>query len=71
MSRTLGFDRVLSLPSAEVAVMGAEGAAINLQKRLQLLRSGWRNQKIEEFRSNSMNPYVSAASGMVDDGYPS
>jgi acetyl-CoA carboxylase carboxyltransferase component len=69
-SRTLGFDRVLSLPSAEVAVMGAEGAA-NIIFRREIAaaqdQAEVRNQKIEEFRSNSMNPYVSAASGMVDD----
>jgi acetyl-CoA carboxylase carboxyltransferase component len=69
-SRTLGFDRVLSLPTAEVAVMGAEGAA-NIIFRREIEASqdpvAVRNQKIEEFRENSMNPFVSAASGMVDD----
>jgi acetyl-CoA carboxylase carboxyltransferase component len=69
-SRTLGYDRVLSLPSAEVAVMGAEGAA-NIIFRREIATAedptAMRNQKIEEFRDNSMNPFVSASSGMVDD----
>ncbi|MFA7671357.1 MAG: acyl-CoA carboxylase subunit beta [Sphaerochaetaceae bacterium] len=69
-SRTLGFDRVLSLPSAEVAVMGAEGAAnIIFRREISTAQDpvAMRNQKIEEFRDNSMNPFVSASSGMVDD----
>ena len=69
-SRTLGFDRVLSLPSAEVAVMGPDGAA-NIIFRKEIASAAdpaaMRTQKIEEFRNNSMNPFVSAASGMVDD----
>lgn len=69
-SRTLGYDRVLSLPSAEVAVMGPDGAA-NIIFRKEISSAAdpvaMRNQKIEEFRNNSMNPFVSAASGMVDD----
>jgi acetyl-CoA carboxylase carboxyltransferase component len=69
-SRTLGYDRVLSFPSAEVAVMGAEGAA-NIIFRKEIANAAdpaaLRAQKIEEFRNNSMNPFVSAAGGMVDD----
>ncbi|MDD3822193.1 MAG: acyl-CoA carboxylase subunit beta [Sphaerochaetaceae bacterium] len=69
-SRTLGYDRVLSFPTAEVAVMGAEGAA-NIIFRKEIAGASdpvaVRGQKIEEFRENSMNPFVSAAGGMVDD----
>ena len=69
-SRSLGYDRVLALPSAEIAVMGAEGAAsIIFRKEIAASSdpNATRMTKIEEFRDNSMNPFVSASSGMVDD----
>lgn len=69
-SRTLGYDRVLALHTAEVAVMGAEGAA-NIIHRREIAASAdpaaTRAQKIAEYREGSMNPFVSAAGGMVDD----
>ncbi|HKL57475.1 MAG TPA: acyl-CoA carboxylase subunit beta, partial [Sphaerochaeta sp.] len=69
-SRTLGYDRVLALPSAEVAVMGADGAA-SIIHRKEISESSdpeaTRKAKIDEYQNNSMNPFVSAAAGMVDD----
>ena len=69
-SRSLGYDRVLALPSAEIAVMGAEGAADIIYRHEiggAADPAAARREKIEEFRQNNMNPYVSAAAGMVDD----
>nr|MDA3834994.1 methylmalonyl-CoA carboxyltransferase [Spirochaetales bacterium] len=69
-SRALGYDRVLALPSTEIAVMGAEGAADIIYRR-DIAGSAnpeqMRTQKVDEFRQNSMNPYVTASAGMVDD----
>lgn len=69
-SRTLGYDRVLALPSAEIAVMGADGA-VNIIFRKEIAESSdpaaTRKKKIEEYQINSMNPFVSAAAGMIDD----
>lgn len=69
-SRSLGYDRVLALPSAEIAVMGAHGAAsIIFRKEISAAANPMemKNTKIEEFQENSMNPYVSAEAGFVDD----
>jgi acetyl-CoA carboxylase carboxyltransferase component len=72
-SRTLGYDRVLAFHTAEVAVMGAEGAA-NIIHRKEIAAAAdpaaMRAQKVEEYREVSMNPFVSAAGGMVDDVIP-
>ncbi len=69
-ARSLGYDRVLALPCAEIAVMGAQGAA-NIIFRREIAASQnpgeTRNAKIQEFQESSMNPYVSAAAGFVDD----
>lgn len=69
-SRALGYDRVLALPCAEVAVMGAQGAA-NIIFRKEIAAAPdpaqMRRQKIDEFQENSMNPFVAAAAGFVDD----
>ena len=68
-SRSLGYDRVLALPTSEIAVMGAEGAA-NIIFRKDIAQSSDPNQtrleKIEELKRKSTNPYISASSGMVD-----
>ena len=69
-SRALGYDRVLALPGAEVAVMGAQGAA-NIIFRKEIAESAnpvqTRQEKIDEFQENSMNPFVAAEAGFVDD----
>jgi acetyl-CoA carboxylase carboxyltransferase component len=68
-SKALGYDRVIALPGAEIAVMGAEGAAEIVYRREIAQAADARAQrrnKIEEFRKNSMNPFVAAKAGMVD-----
>ena len=56
-------------PSAEIAVMGPEGAVDIVYKR-ELDRAedreAVRQKKIEEFRDRFANPYVAAARGFVD-----
>jgi acetyl-CoA carboxylase carboxyltransferase component len=69
-SRHLGADIVYALPTAEIAVMGPEGAA-NIIFRDEVARSPnpaeTRKQKIAEFKQKFTNPYVAAARGYVDD----
>lgn len=69
-SKSLGYDRVLAYPSAQVAVMGAEGAA-NVIFRKEIAGADdpetKRREKIDEFESEFMNPYVAAGYGYIDD----
>jgi propionyl-CoA carboxylase beta chain len=60
-------------PSAEIAVMGPEGAVDIVYKReldnagnSDAVRQQVRQQKIEEFRDRLANPYVAADRGFVD-----
>jgi propionyl-CoA carboxylase beta chain len=56
-------------PTAEIAVMGPEGAVDIVYKR-ELEQAGnrevVRQKKIEEFRERFANPYVAAERGYVD-----
>jgi propionyl-CoA carboxylase beta chain len=57
-------------PSAEIAVMGPEGAVNTLYKReIEKAQdpAALRAQKVAEFREKFANPYVSAARGFVDE----
>jgi len=69
-SRHLGADVVYAWPTAEIAVMGAEGAA-NIIFRKDISESDdpitFRSEKIEEYRNKFSNPYVAASKGYVDD----
>jgi propionyl-CoA carboxylase beta chain len=57
-------------PSAEIAVMGSEGAVNVLYKR-EIEKAAdpaaVRAQKVAEFREKFANPYVSAARGFIDE----
>jgi acetyl-CoA carboxylase carboxyltransferase component len=68
-SRHLRADFVFAWPSAEIAVMGPEGAA-NIIFRKEILSSedpdGTRRQKVAEYKEKFANPYVAAARGFVD-----
>jgi acetyl-CoA carboxylase carboxyltransferase component len=69
-AKSLGYDRVLALPSAEVAVMGAEGAAnVIFARDIKEAEdpAAMRAEKIAEFREAVMNPYISAGYGLIDD----
>jgi len=69
-SKALGYDRVLAYPTSQIAVMGAEGAA-NIIYRREIQQADnteeMRQQKIEEFREEVMNPYRAAGYGFVDE----
>ena len=69
-SKHLRTDVNFAYPTAEIAVMGAEGA-VNIVYRRELLQAedqeAARRQKIEEFRDRFANPFVAAERGFVDD----
>jgi acetyl-CoA carboxylase carboxyltransferase component len=68
-SRHLGADMVFAWPSAEIAVMGAEGA-VNIIYRREISdaedKAARRREKIEEYERLLYNPYVAARRGYVD-----
>ena len=69
-ARSMGADRVAAWPSAEIAVMGAEGA-VNLLYRKEIAEAddpdAMRTELMDEYREKFSTPYKAAASGMVDD----
>src|ERR1044071_7324223 len=69
-SKHIRTDVNLAWPSAEIAVMGPEGA-VNIVYRRELLnaadQAAMRQQKVEEFRERFTNPFVAAERGYVDD----
>lgn len=69
-SKHLGADVVFAWPTAEIAVMGPDGAA-NIIFRKDIANSddpvATRNEKIEEYRNTFANPYEAAKRGYVDD----
>ncbi|PYQ51277.1 MAG: methylmalonyl-CoA carboxyltransferase, partial [Acidobacteria bacterium] len=69
-SKHIRTDLNFAYPTAEIAVMGPEGA-VNILYRRELARSSdpdaLRQQKVAEFRSKFANPYVAADRGFVDE----
>ena len=69
-NKELGADIVLAWPSAEIAVMGPDGAA-NIIFRREIENAedpvAKRAEKVEEYKEKFANPYVAAARGYVDD----
>jgi methylmalonyl-CoA carboxyltransferase large subunit len=69
-SKDLGADRTLAFPTAEVAVMGAEGAAeIVFRQEINKAedKAAKRKELIELYRKTFSTPYVAGARRMVDD----
>ena len=69
-SKDLGADRVIAWPTAEIAVMGAEGAVeVVFKKEIDAAKSSTkrRQELIEEYRDTFANPYVAAGRRLVDD----
>ncbi len=68
--RHLGADMVLAWPSAEIAVMGPEGA-VNVVFRRELAEAddpvARKAELVAEYRERFANPYVAASSGFIDD----
>jgi methylmalonyl-CoA carboxyltransferase 12S subunit len=68
--KDLGADRVFAWPTAEIAVMGAEGAAeIVFRKEIHEAedKKARRKELIEKYREAFSNPYVAAGRRLVDD----
>jgi methylmalonyl-CoA carboxyltransferase 12S subunit len=69
-SKDLGADRVFAWPTAEIAVMGAEGAVeIVFRKEMQEGedKAARRAELIDEYRRTFSTPYVAAGRRLVDD----
>jgi acetyl-CoA carboxylase carboxyltransferase component len=68
--RALGADVALAWPSAEIAVMGPEGA-INIINRREIEGADDPQKKREEliadYRKKYANPYIAASKGWIDD----
>jgi len=67
--KDLGADRAFAWPTAEVAVMGAEGAAeIVFRKEIEQAedKAAKRTELIEKYREAFSNPYVAAGRRLVD-----
>jgi propionyl-CoA carboxylase beta chain len=69
-SRDLRADVVFAWPTAEIAVMGAEGA-VNVLYRKELAetedKQALREQAIRDYRDRFASPYMAASHGMVTD----
>jgi methylmalonyl-CoA carboxyltransferase large subunit len=68
--RALGADRVFAWPTAEVAVMGAEGASeIVFKREIEAIedKPAARKEFTERYRSTFGTPYEAAARRLVDD----
>ncbi len=69
-SRDLGADFVFAWPTAEIAVMGAEGAtSIIFRKEIDSAPNpeAKEQEKIGEYRDLFYNPYIAASRGYVDE----
>jgi propionyl-CoA carboxylase beta chain len=62
-SKAMGNDLCIAWPSAELAVMGAEGAVRIVHRRAD---EQTRATLVEEYRDRFLNPYVAAERGFVD-----
>jgi acetyl-CoA carboxylase carboxyltransferase component len=68
-SRDLGCDMALAWPTAEIAVMGADGAAnIIFRRDIQAAedKEAKRQEKITEYKELLYNPYIAASRGYID-----
>ena len=69
-SKHLRTDLNFAYPTAEIAVMGAEGA-VNIVYRRELAeaadKEGVRREKTAEFRERFANPFIAAERGFIDD----
>ena len=69
-AKDLGADMVFAWPTAEIAVMGAEGAAeIVFRREIAAAedQNARRQELIEEYRETFATPYVAAGSRLADD----
>jgi len=68
--RHIGADLVLAWPSAEIAVMGPEGA-VNVIFRREISEAedpaARKAELVQDYRQRFANPYVAAAAGFIDN----
>jgi acetyl-CoA carboxylase carboxyltransferase component len=69
-SKHIRTDINFAYPTAEIAVMGPEGA-VNIIYRRELAAtkdvSKLRNERVEEFSEKFANPYIAAERGFIDE----
>src|SRR5207244_7300969 len=69
-SKHIRTDVNFAYPTAEIAVMGPEGA-VNIIYRRELAGASnvekLRQEKVEEFRAKFANPYIAAEHGFIDE----
>lgn len=69
-AKSMGADTLIAWPSAEIAVMGAEGA-VGVLYRKEISEAekpeAARQAKIAEYKELFANPYVAAGHGLVDE----
>ena len=70
-SKHIGGDYNIAWPTAEIAVMGAEGA-VNILFRRELEQAGTereaeRARRVQEYSAEFLNPYLAAERGYIDD----
>lgn len=69
-SKDLGADKVFAWPTAEIAVMGAEGAAnVVFRREIEAAedQDKRRAELVAEYRETFSTPYMAASRGLVDD----
>jgi methylmalonyl-CoA carboxyltransferase large subunit len=68
--KSMGADTLCAWPSAEIAVMGAEGA-VNVLYRKEIAEAAdaekERVRRLDEYKDTFANPFFAASHGMVDD----
>jgi acetyl-CoA carboxylase carboxyltransferase component len=69
-ARSLGADLCLAWPTAEIAVMGPEGA-VNIINRRELEQAEnkdqYRQELVARYKEKYANPYIAAARGWIDE----
>ncbi|MCI4331691.1 MAG: methylmalonyl-CoA carboxyltransferase, partial [Thermoplasmata archaeon] len=71
-SKHLGGDLNFAWPTAEIAVMGAEGA-VNILFRREIDRApaadrvAMRAKMVQEYQAEFLNPYLASERGYIDD----
>jgi len=67
-SKHIRTDINFAWPTAEIAVMGADGA-VNIIYRRELAQANGaaREEKIAEYRERFANPFIAAERGFIDD----
>jgi len=66
-SKNMGADMVYAWPIAQIAVMGAEGAADIIYKQEIARNEKKKDEFVRKYKDTFMNPYIAAKRGYVDE----